>query len=205
MREQLLGYDFTIYDTCCVVSLCFCTEEKSVNGEPVTIDEPPFTELAQSLTAFLRQNKKKIRTIRTAFDEAHDDCLDKIIRKRICDKDLRTRLGLARGDSFPPDIQLKMFKRLRRNVRRLEGKNWFLIDDVAPDSSRISRIRNFLRGLAPDASWGSPSDPDIMLLMYSQDEQVPVVSNDHHLTDFSSDLEANGHAHKVVHLKDTAT
>jgi hypothetical protein len=207
IRDRLLAYDSVIYDTNCVLYLRFSVVVSSESGSDVVIDEPPFSEATRDLTEFLRSRSKRVCTLQAAFDEATEELLARIARRRLSDPDVRQKLGLARGEQHSHGLEFQITRKARKKVRGLQSAPWFHVNDFWPRNSRIGSLRSELQKWfdASPTNDGSPSAVDVALIIYSGDEKLPLVSNDSDITTFAERLQAGRHAELIVALLDTPT
>jgi len=208
MRSTLLQYSSTVYDTNCVIAICFPIYLQHSDGTTVIVDEGDAAQLARDLTDFLRTNGKSILTLRAAYDEVDAELLATIVNRRVSDPGLRAEVGLRRDEPFPEHMKLRLARKLRREVRKLPGKVWFHIDDVfVPDRNRVRLLRQLITQLltrVPEVT-KRPSGVDLSLVLYSGYAGLPLVSNDRDITRFRSELRKRGYARLIVPLSETAT
>jgi len=203
MRQALLLYDATIYDTNCIIFICYPITIQRRGGGELVIDEGQAAQLARDLTSFLQRNRKTIRTIQAAYHEVGTELIATIVNKRISDHRVREEVGLGYGEEFPKDMRLRIAKKLRRNINRLQGEPWFRIDGLFhPDPNRMRLLRSMMSSLLTvvPAITKQPSDVDLALIIYSGYTSLPLVSNDTHITRFASQLENRGFAKRIVPL-----
>lgn len=200
-------YKAVIYDTNCIMYYLFYREEKSRDGRLVIIDSPGCTAVVRELTRFLKDRNIKVRTIVKALEEITEDKLSQMISKRISNENLRTQLGLVRGEKFPEDIEFQINRKLRSKAKSLESESWFELDrNYKVDWKFYEKITDFFKN--KQKLYGCkdvPDEVDKTLILYSQFSTLPLVSNDHHIYDYRTDLEQESYAHKIVKLMECTT
>jgi len=200
------GYNSVIYDANCIIYYCFKTELLSRKGTLIVIDSPPFTDIIQNVTQFLTNRKIRIRTILIVFNEITTELLSLVIKQRINDGHLRKDLGLARGEKFPEDIEYNLNKKLKQKVKKMRYESWFELDEkYIPDHLLLTKIRTFFYERKNDSEQkGIPSNNDMILILYSKDTVLPLISNDNHICKFKEDLEKDKFTHKIIPLMECA-
>jgi hypothetical protein len=197
-------YNSVIYDANCIIYYCLRTELPSRKGTLIVIDSPPFTDITRNLTQYLIKRNIKIRTILIVFEEITKEVISLVIKQRINDGHLRKDLGLARGEKFPEDIEYNLNKNLRKKVKKMRYERWFELDErYSPSNSLLVEVRKYFE--ARRNAFGNkkiPSDEDMILILYSKDTVLPLISNDSHICKFKESLEKEGYTHKIIPLMD---
>ena len=195
----ILAYTTLIYDAQLIVYYCFKSEHFQ-NGTPVVIDSPPYTDLTRNLTQFFLQKGKTIKTIGVIFDEINKTRTAKIVKERLNDADLRTKLGLKRGERVNAMLELKLNRKITKKIAKLQYERWFKVDySYNPDSKLLSAIVNFFKPikLAGDIGY-KISHQDCCLIAYPKETTLPVISNDRDIYYYRNDLERLGLTHKIA-------
>jgi hypothetical protein len=194
------GYNSVIYDANCIIYYCFKTELLSRKGTLIVIDSPPFTDIIRNLTQFLINRKIRIRTVLVVFNEITTELLSLVVKQRINDGHLRKELGLARGEKFPEDIEYNLNKKLKQKIKKIRYESWFELDEkYVPNQSLLFKIRKFFNERKNDIE-GMPSYNDMILILYSKDTVLPLISNDNHICKFKERLERDKLTHKIIPL-----
>lgn len=208
--RRLLPYAVVIYDTNCVLLYCFHYELPVRSGPPIPIQEDDvLSPLTRSLTENLTVAGKRITTLLIAIEEIDDPLLASVVARRISEDEVRTRIGLRRGERFPAPIQLAIVNKCRKRFRNLKMQPWFTIESRHPEDVLIQEARAFFRAVERDPALRArlradkgvmPSDVDLQLMAYSKEGGAPIVTRDSHFTAFSNELRDRGVVTEVVAL-----
>lgn len=197
-------YNSVIYDANCIIYYCFKNELSSRKGTLVVVDSSPFTDITRNLTQYLIKRNIKIRTMLIVFEEITKEVLSLTIKDRINNIHLRRELGLAYDEKFPEDIEYNLNKNLRKKVKKMRYERWFELDErYSPSNSLLVEVRKYFE--ARRNAFGNkkiPSDEDMILILYSKNTELPLISNDSHICKFKENLEEEGLTHKIVPLMD---
>ena len=197
MRD-LLAYDGTIYDANCLVYYVFYIQESDSVGNSVII-EGPYTGRARRITEILLAKRKKIRTLRVAWEEAEKVTISSALKEAIRDGSIQQRLGLKGKPTSM--FEYRLAGRLRAELAGLKRQVWLLIEPAfVPDPARISALKKVYEAFCLDPEKqklvppgkGDPSFVDLSLVLFSSATKLPLLTNDRELYNFSTDLKTMG-------------
>jgi len=208
--NRLLAYQAVLYDANIIIYYCFyCPLRLSRDVESV-VDLGELTESVRRISDRLRSEGRKIRTIRAIIDEISETLLADIVRRRVCDEEVRETVGLVRGDPFPPLLELQILEKCRKSVRKVQSSNWFYVDEFIAAAPELAALRQFFRNAANDPAIHArfsrskgiiPSEPDLHLMAYSRNSRLPVLTDDGHFIILRTGLEALALVTEVVPVR----
>lgn len=210
--KRLLSYASVIYDAQCLVYYCLDFSE-NINGKAVVLTSPE-SELIQNITRNLIEKGKRVVVSEHNYQEISRSRLTASIVKDFVEKGtIRATLGLKTGETTSSAVYLSLTRKLDKKIRGLQGKPWFTIDSFMADPNAMQAVRDFYNSFRQDARMVNllqkkkrtvcyPSDRDINLLLFSRDNKLPVITNDHDFIDFKADLETASLCHKIIPFKE---
>ncbi|MBM4240878.1 MAG: hypothetical protein FJ150_04355 [Euryarchaeota archaeon] len=207
MKNPPPQYSQVLFDANPIIYYCFYVQIK-IRGSKVVLKVLELTDKAQILTkSFLDQNIDII-TLELIMAEIQRKGLAKIVDEYCNDPKNRNLFGWKRlGDAGRLSIQ----ERVKRKLQKLLEKSWFSVIEYEPSRDDIETVKRFYLSLDGTPTMMEhlkrkgttspvPSYEDMVLLCYSADYNVPVVTNDSDLTDFSDELSKNNICFGIINL-----
>ena len=190
-----------VYDAQIIVYYCFLYKQYKLTGR---------TTKSRDLTQFLANNGISICVPSFIIDEIKHKTIPVIVNDYVEDK----RKPILEWPPKPsPGLVLKLTDKVRNNFETLQKKNYFNVVEYNPDETAFDSIKSFFMNFNDKEKLNefldlkktyelSPSDEDMMLILFARDEQVPLISNDWDITFFVEELINENLAYEIVNFKD---
>ena len=199
--DRFKDYSSVVYDAQMIVYYCFLYKNYKL------IDR---TTKTRNLTQFLINNGVEICVPNFIIDEINHKSIPKIVNDYIEDK----RKPILEWPPRPsPGLVLKLTDKVRNNFENLQKKNYFNVADYFPDKTSFDLIKSFFMNFNDKDKLNefldlkntdelSPSDEDMMLILFAKYKQSPLISNDWDITFFAEELYTKNLAYEIFNFKD---
>lgn len=210
--HRLLKYVAVIYDANCVIYQYFKSEIED-KGIIFIFDSPPFTNQIRKITQILRERRKNIFVPKAIFDEITQSLLATVIEKRLLEMPHQLRkMGRPYNSNSYFSLRQTLLKKIHQKIRKLQYEEWFKIDNqFQPDTEKMGNLIKLYLRMARDPHKQAkfhpqkskvPSRKDLSLALFSFEKQLPLISNDSHMSKFSRELKDNEFCHEIYALMD---
>ena len=197
--NRLKDYEKVIYDSNIIIYYCFKTKETKIIE---------LTDITHILTEFLVKNQSKITVPNFIIDEIMNIDIPQMISEMIKSGKL-TNMPKYTDYSFQFTLSLK----LQKKFRKMQEKDWFLIEVYFPTKNLYKQIEDFFKGLEyhplikeflrlKQKTSPIPSFEDIGLIAYSKQKGHPIITNDRDITFFCEELVKNKLSGEIFALQD---
>lgn len=199
--DQFKNYSNVVYDAQIIVYYCFQYEKYKLTGR---------TTKTRDLTQFLTNNGIEICVPSFIINEINHKSIPKIVNDYVEDK----RKPILEWPPKPTyGLVLKLTDRVRNNFENIQKKNYFNVVDYSPDENSFNSMKSFFKNFndkekinefltLKNAENLSPSDEDLMLILFARDIKAPLISNDWDITFFAEELANENLAYIIVNFKD---
>lgn len=199
--DQFKNYSNVVYDAQIIVYYCFQYDKYKLTG---------FTTKTRDLTQFLTNNGIEICVPSFIINEINHKSIPKIVNDYVEDK----RKPILEWPPKPTyGLVLKLTDRVRNNFENIQKKNYFNVVNYSPDKNSFNSMKSFFKNFndkekinefltLKNAENLSPSDEDLMLILFARDIQAPLISNDWDITFFAEELANENLAYIIVNFKD---
>lgn len=110
-------------------------------------------------------------------------------------------------------LVLKLTDKVFENFENLQKKSYFNVIEYSPDITSFDLMKSFFMNFnnkekldefldLKNTDKLAPSDEDMMLILFAQDNQAPLISNDWDITFFAEELINENLAYEIVNFKD---
>jgi hypothetical protein len=199
--DRFNNYSGVAYDAQIIVYYCFSYKGYKLTGR---------TTKARDLTQYLVNNGTAIYVPDFIIDEIKHKSIPKIVNDYIEDR----RKPILEWPPHPSHgLVLRLTDKVKANFENLQKKNYFNVVEYSPDEITFNTIKSFFMNFndkdklneflnLKNTNILSPSDEDIMLILFAKDKQIPLISNDWDITFFFEELADKNLAHEIVNFKD---
>ena len=199
--DRFKKYSTIVYDAQIIVYYCFLYDKYKLIG---------LTTKTRDLTQFLINNGVKVCVPKFIINEINHKSIPKIVNDYVEDK----RNPILEWPPCPSyGLVLKLTDKVRNNFESLQKKDYFNIVDYCPDKKSFNSIQSFFKNFnekeklneflnLKNAESLSPSDEDMMLILFAKDIQSPLISNDLDITFFVDELINENLAYDIVNFKE---
>ena len=199
--ERFKNYSRVVYDAQIIVYYCFLYNKYKLTGR---------TTKTRDLTQFLVNNGIKICVPAFIINEINHKTIPKIVTDYVEDK----RKPIL---EWPPNpshgLVLKLTDKVIKNFENLQKKSYFNVIEYSPDITSFDLMKSFFMNFNDKEKLDefldlkntdklSPSDEDMMLILFAQYNQAPLISNDWDITFFAEELINENLAFEIVNFKD---
>jgi|GEM_PF-926699 len=210
MRCSEKAYNKVIYDTNIILYYCF-NHNLKVRGVTVSCRVPEFTNKSLSYTEYFVRKQIAIETIKQVIDEIIQKGVAKIVNEYCDDNLTKDLMRIKRSRNVPHAVKLILYKNTESKIKNLQNKTWFNVVDYDMNSAKFATIKTFFNSLGSTPKmidhmrekkrrfpW--PSDVDMLLLVYSEEKNSPILTNDKDFTNFIVELETGGICFGIIGL-----
>jgi hypothetical protein len=199
--DRFKNYSRVAYDTQIIVYYCFLYGKYKLTGR---------TTKARDLTQYLVNNGTNICVPDFIINEINHKTIPRIVNDYVEDK----RRPILEWPPHPSHgLVLKLTDKVKDNFENLQRKNYFNVVDYSPDEVTLNSIKSFFMNFndknkldeflnLKNTDKLSPSDEDLMLILFAKDHQIPLISNDWDITFFVEELVNTNLAHEIINFKD---
>ncbi len=156
----------------------------------------------------MRAREIRIETIESIWEEIGNKGLAEIV-----DEYVKSERCPLPASQIRPQIELHLYRKLKSKLSELKNKDWFSIRVYDAPEEKVDLVRSVYRSLENTAkmkahlrmkkcSTPEPSRADMILLIYSKEQRLPILSNDTDLTLFKKELEGAGVCHKIISVQE---
>ena len=199
--NRFKNYSKVVYDAQIIVYYCFLYKPYKLTG---------LTTKARDLTQFLTNNGIGICVPSFIIDEINHKSIPKIVNDYVEDK----RKPIL---DWPPKpsygLVLRLTDKVKANFENLQKKKYFNVVDSYPDETSFNSIQSFFKNFNDEEKMNdflslknteklSPSDEDMMLILFARDKKAPLISNDWDITFFAEELTNENLAYIIINFKD---
>jgi len=208
------NFNKILYDTNSIIYYCFNHTEK-LGGNIVHFRVIEFTNKSINFTQYLINNNVRIETIIQVINEILDKGVAKIVEEYCNDGQTKDLIGISRSREIPRAIKLRLVKKTEDKINELRKKSWFSVINYSQNREAIGAIKDFYRSLEStvkmiahmrikNKSVPWPSSVDMMLLAYSKENGVPILTNDTDFTNFKEELQTAALCFGIIELSETS-
>ena len=170
------------------------------------------TTKTRDLTQFLVNNGIKICVPAFIINEINHKTIPKIVTDYVEDK----RKPILEWPPHPSHgLVLKLTDKVIKNFENLQKKSYFNVIEYSPDITSFDLMKSFFMNFNDKEKLDefldlkntdklSPSDEDMMLILFAQDNQAPLISNDWDITFFAEELINENLTYEIVNFKDVS-
>lgn len=199
--DRFKNYSKVVYDAQIIVYYCFQFNKYKLIGR---------TTKTRNLTQFLVNNEIKISVPSFIINEINHKSIPEIVNDYIEDK----RKPILEWPPKPSyGLVLKLTDKVRSNFENLQKKNYFNVVNYSPDETSFKSMQSFFKNFNDKEKINefltlknteslSPSDEDMMLILFAMDNKAPLISNDWDITFFAEELANENLAYIIVNFKD---
>lgn len=201
--DRFKNYSKVVYDAQIIVYYCFLYNQYKLTG---------LTTKTRDLTQFLTNNGIEICVPSFIIDEINHKSIPKIVNDYVEDK----RKPILEWPPKPSyGLVLRLTDKVKSNFENLQKKKYFNVVDSCPDKTSFNSIQSFFKNFNDKEKLNdflslkntenlSPSDEDMMLILFARDNKAPLISNDWDITFFAEELSNKNLAYIIVNFKDIA-
>jgi hypothetical protein len=199
--DRFKNYSQVAYDAQIIIYYCFSYKEYKLTGR---------TTKARDLTQYLVNNGTTICVPDFIIDEINHKSIPRIVSDYVEDE----RRPILEWPLHPPHgLVLRLTDKVKANFENLQKKSYFNVVEYSPDKTALNSIKSFFMNFndkdklneflnLKNTNMLSPSDKDMMLILFAKDKQIPLISNDWDITFFVEELVDKNLAHEIVNFKD---
>lgn len=198
--DRFKNYSRVAYDAQIIIYYCFLYGKYRLTER---------TAKARDLTQYLVNNGTVICVPDFIINEINHKSIPRIVNDYVEDK----RRPIIEWPPHPQyGLVLKLTDKVRDNFENLQKKNYFNVVEYSPDKREFNTIKSFYMNYndknklneflnLKNTNKLSPSDEDMMLILFAKDNQLPLISNDWDITFFVEELVDKNLAHEIINFK----